>query len=312
MDKVIVYGLGKTYEKYRDYISKHYDVVGYSDRDERKSQKIEMWVSKDGLDKIDSDYILIASWNTRIADELVRDSGGLIKHNKVKMLLPLFKNRSILGPYYSEDMEDLIIDRLFGHLHGDYSGIHYIDLGTLGGINSNNTYFFYIRGAQGILVEADSDLIEAIKNDRPRDIVINKAIYEKDGQTVSFYKCREDRALSSLKNIHIDKWKDELDLSLEETKVETISINSVFEMLDSPCDILSVDIEGYDYKALKSLDYSRFRPKVIVVEMLDKENDLEENEQIINLLESNNYSLFCKTRPNGIFVDIDYYETIRK
>ncbi len=306
MDRVIIYGLGKKFQENREVIEKAYDIVGFSDRSFEKLEKFGIkGIAVHDINEADFDYVLVMSANVSIAYELQKDTGLPIE--KIKLYLPYLKERSLLGAYYAEDMEDLLVDRIFADKSGDYSGITYIDIGVCGPIEGDNTYYFYRRGARGILVEADSQLINQIKRARPGDTVINKAVYKYGGQEVTFFRCPKALALSSLREEHIEAWKDELQVDKEKDQekitVNTVSINELFEMLGKQCDILSIDIEGYDYEALKSLDYSKWRPKVIIVEMLDSLGDRETNEKIMELLTGKGYSLYVKTRPNGIFVD---------
>ena len=58
-----------------------------------------------------------------------------------------------------------------------------------------------------------------------------------------------------------------------------------------PIDLLCIDAEGHDFTVLKSLDFERYDPKLIVVEAfaykLDEVMDLE----ITKFLTANNYNL---------------------
>jgi dTDP-4-dehydrorhamnose 3,5-epimerase-like enzyme len=54
-------------------------------------------------------------------------------------------------------------------------------------------------------------------------------------------------------------------------------------------DLLTIDVEGHDFQVLKGLDLSKYRPKVIVVEIHGL-NTLQDNE-IYKYLISNGYSL---------------------
>src|SRR5205807_3794 len=67
-------------------------------------------------------------------------------------------------------------------------------------------------------------------------------------------------------------------------------------------DYLSIDIEGLDYAVLKTLDYAKYRPKVICVETLITAT-LRHNPKTPELLADNGYELRGMTYPNMFFVD---------
>ena len=69
-------------------------------------------------------------------------------------------------------------------------------------------------------------------------------------------------------------------------------------------DLLSIDVEGHDYQVLQSLDLSRYRPKIIVIEMHSMENMAESD--IYRHLTSNGYSLKFYAVLNAYFVDATY------
>lgn len=302
MDKVIIYGLGRNFEANRKVFEDGRDVIGYSDRDKEKVQTIPGGINIEDICKYDFDYILVTTSNKNIKNELANDIG--VGKDKIRFGWNYIEDNNKLESY-SEVSEDIIVDRVFFNRKGDYRGVHYVDLGILSPTNGDNTYFFYLRGARGILVEADSSLINRIEEERSEDIVLNRAVCEMDDQEVIFYKCIEDAGLSSLDAKHIEHWENE-NFSSKPIKIKSVTINTIMELLGQHCDILSIDIEGYDYKVLKMLDFDKYKPTVIIVEMLDRVWCRNENDNIYNLLIDNGYKFYAKTRSNGIFVDKDY------
>lgn len=87
----------------------------------------------------------------------------------------------------------------------------------------------------------------------------------------------EDTGLSSLK---IDKMDDyishcksmgiDMHLTQQEIKVKFRSANSVLEeYFKDRIDLLIIDCEGLDYEILKSINFDKYQPKLIVVEYED-------------------------------------------
>lgn len=92
---------------------------------------------------------------------------------------------------------------------------------------------------------------------------------------------------------------------LESKIINTLTLNQIVEKNKvSKIDLLCIDVEGHDFKVLKSLDLTKYRPKLIVVEMLDSFdfNNVTDSE-IFNYLKMNKYKLVGYLIVNGYFVD---------
>ena len=93
---------------------------------------------------------------------------------------------------------------------------------------------------------------------------------------------------------------------------KTISSQTLTKILDNSkykdkqIDFLDIDIEGADLEALKFLDFSRYSPKLICVEILHEKmftssNDIDKSD-IYNLLKTKNYQKIWSGVFNHIFV----------
>lgn len=60
-------------------------------------------------------------------------------------------------------------------------------------------------------------------------------------------------------------------------------------------DFLSVDVEGLDLEVLRSNNWDKYRPKVVVVECWDSDLSNVYHTEIYSFLSSKNYRLFAKT-----------------
>lgn len=309
MKKTIVYGLGKQFEEHRQWIENAYCIIGYCDSDVEKLKEFEPAVRVEGISGLEYDFILITSSNVIYISEITRQllSYG-IQRRKIKILQYEESMQGILGicpkvVSWSGMWEDLVIDRIFTNLEIDYNDMRYIELGVMDPVIANNTFYFYQHGAKGVLVEANPGLIENIKFMRPRDVVMNKAVYAEDANEISFF-VSENPGLSSLKSNWSEQeenWKKYK--QTEEIKVPTIHINDVFELLERKCNLLSIDIEGYDYEALQSLNFCKHRPQVIIVELLWGGEHTKDSNRITQLLLDQGYLLYARNQCNGIFYD---------
>jgi hypothetical protein len=63
-------------------------------------------------------------------------------------------------------------------------------------------------------------------------------------------------------------------------------------------DFFDIDVEGFDLEVLKSNDWGKYRPKIILVESnLSIQNDI--NSEIVHYLETVDYRLVAKSVING-------------
>ena len=207
---------------------------------------------------------------------------------------------------YSQEGEDMVLKRLFENQKVGF----YVDVGAHHPKRFSNTYFFYKQGWRGVNIDAMPDSMLLFKKTRPRDINIEKPVSDRK-QVLTYYAFNEPALNGFSKEISAER-DGRNDYYLEFTK--DIETSTLEEILDSnlpenqTIDFLSIDVEGLDLEVLKSNNFNRHRPKVILVEVLgSKFCDIEEGE-IAKLLMKHNYAVYAKTIFTVIFIDNDYYD----
>ena len=210
---------------------------------------------------------------------------------------------------FSQSGEDNIIKYIFFRLGRDMKNWTYLDLGANHAVHLSNTYSFYRQGARGVLLEANPELAQELSEQRPDDIVINKCLSEKSGEKLDFYIMNGD-GLSSADYEAVNSFiKENPALKIERTvSVESITINEITEEYfhQKAPDIMNIDIEGMELVVLKMNDFEKFRPLVIICEMIEYKNGLtvgEKNREIIDFMQKNDYEEFAFTGINSIFID---------
>jgi len=68
-----------------------------------------------------------------------------------------------------------------------------------------------------------------------------------------------------------------------------------------PIDILSVDVEGFDFQVLNSNDWIRFRPKIVIVECSSNDLLSIDSDPVNKFLNSLGYVAYAKTGLSIIF-----------
>jgi len=205
---------------------------------------------------------------------------------------------------YAQNGEDYLMRDIFDKLvrieHPTY-----IDIGAHDPIVNNNTYLFYQGGSNGVLVEPNPDFTDVLKKTRPRDTVLDVGIgAEKDDQVVDYYVMWNGNG--QLNTFSPEEAKEPERHVRKTIKRTLVNVNNILGQYfaDGGPDLFSTDTEGYDLTILKTLDFDKYRPRVICVET---SNDLGQLEKpIIELLEAKGYEIRGATWVNTVFVDHQY------
>ncbi|HZB15306.1 MAG TPA: FkbM family methyltransferase, partial [Chryseolinea sp.] len=174
-----------------------------------------------------------------------------------------------MDTYYSQHGEDFLVNKIF---NGKSEG-YYVEIGCLDGIEYSNTYFFEKRGWEGACIEAHRDFIGELKKNRPTSHIVHCAVGEADKDNVIFY-ANKVGSLSTLDKNEEGRWKKNYAsdfYGFEEQRVSMRTLTSIFDELKPRIiDFVSLDIEGYEVNALSGLDFSKYKPKLFVIEYKDE------------------------------------------
>lgn len=89
--------------------------------------------------------------------------------------------------------------------------------------------------------------------------------------------------------------------------ISTVSVNEIMECyFASPPTILNIDIAGEDSGILKSIDFNKHRPTVVITKIADYKNALAagvKDKDILSFMEVNDYIEFAFTGISSLFVD---------
>ena len=211
------------------------------------------------------------------------------------MLLNIFKKiyyEKYSKKSYSISNVDLIIDRMFSKKK---KGI-YVDVGCNHPIKFNNTYLLYKRGWNGINIDLDNDSIKQFNKLRKGDVNIKTLVTSSDGEEKQLYFYHNRSAINtisqSLADKRVNKYK-------EIKTIKGSSLNSIIEKSkykNSKINLLSIDIENYEYDALKNFNFDKYNVDVIVTEITDTtiDNLKTFNQSLEFILKSNLYKLLIK------------------
>jgi FkbM family methyltransferase len=211
---------------------------------------------------------------------------------------------------YSQFGEDLIIGYLF-HTLGMKKPT-YLDIGANNPKFISNTYYFYERGARGVLVEPNPRLCKLLRSARPRDVVLEVGIGLTGETHADFYVFGGFAdGLSTFSKAEATHWetvglKGHGTIAVEKViKVPLMPINQIIadNFGGKAPNFLSLDVEGLDLDVLKGLDFERFAPDVVCVETLgyNKDQSTFKKNDIIEFMLAKEFVAYADTRVNTIF-----------
>lgn len=310
--RVIVYGLGKRYEIFKNIINERYEVIGVTSSNPLEKEKHKLYLDMSRVSESMYDYIIIcSSYEHEILERLMNELN--VSADKIKIDRYEFSKRGLFNSQYGEDG---VLLTILEHLKVDYKKISYLELGTNDPIVLNNTYALYRLGARGILVEPNRKLKRVIELIRPEDKLINKAV-SLDGKPTTFFELHAPTLSTTIINKYDKKLEIDDLKTVEEYEVETITINDLFIEFGKTPDVISIDVEDMDYPILNQIDFNANRPMMIIAEIasimegIDKEFVFEDGKKIKTLLEKNNYLIVHENRINAVFIDKKYYDAVK-
>lgn len=226
----------------------------------------------------------------------------------IKILIRIFKKVFKYSNYktnsYSQEGEDLIIDRFFENQSTGF----FIDIGAHHPRRFSNTYLLYQKGWQGINIDPMPGVMKLFNKERPKDINLEIGI-SREKNILKYYIFNEKALNTFSESEAIIKSK------INPTKyfiVNTININTyplekiLDKYIDSSkkIDLMSIDVEGLDLDVLKSNDWNKHRPKIILIEELRTNiKALFKDSEINSFLEMQNYSLHFRTYNTSFYID---------
>jgi FkbM family methyltransferase len=194
---------------------------------------------------------------------------------------------------WSQEGEDQILRRIF---EGKSQGF-YIDVGAHHPRRFSNTYLFYRQGWNGLNIDAMPGSMKSFHKDRPRDINLEFGIGLNESQ-LDYYIFNEPALNGFSKDLSNERNEAKSNYQIEKIiKVKVFPLSVVLDRnlpVGQDIDFISVDAEGLDFEVLKSNDWTKYRPKFVLAEILNGSlNDIEKS-SIGRLMANNGYLVYAK------------------
>jgi len=165
---------------------------------------------------------------------------------------------------YAQRFEDFHLWRALGGVADGF----YVDVGAGHPVYDNVSFAFYLAGWRGITVEPNPALAALGRAVRPRDH-LHEGLCGASAGEATLYLQREFHGLSTIIAEHAHAAEKQVNRSAEAVTLPMTTLAALCEQrAPASFEFLKVDVEGAEADVLRGADFSRFRPKVIVVEAI--------------------------------------------
>jgi FkbM family methyltransferase len=163
---------------------------------------------------------------------------------------------------YGQNAEDVVLRRALRDVDEGF----YIEVGANDPTELSISRAFYDAGWHGIAIEPVESLAAEFSRQRPRDLVVHAAVTSVDSGTVTLHQIA-DTGLSTLDGA-VSSRHEESGYEAREVAVPARTLDGILSAAEVPDDIhfMVVDTEGTEAAVLASIDLTRWRPWILVVE----------------------------------------------
>lgn len=194
---------------------------------------------------------------------------------------------------FSKSGDDIQLMKL---INNNIPGV-YVDIGCWHPIKASNTYYFHLRKWKGICIDPNPELKSLYKKYRPSDNFVNVGIG--DTNSVLKYYMFKESSMNTFSYDFVEKQKLESKI-INTINVPTYNLKDILDnnlKLNDRLDFFDIDVEGLDLEVLKTNDWNKYRPKVVVIES-DISIKQDVKSEITKYLEQQNYRLIGKSNIN--------------
>jgi FkbM family methyltransferase len=178
---------------------------------------------------------------------------------------------------YSQFGEDVFIAQ---HFDPNYQGIC-IDIGATDGIGMSNTYHFEKHGWKCIAVEANPNMIDALKSNRAN--AVHCAVGQYNNREVEFKLVTlEGGNQTAISGLELDQRLMQshafLNPQVSIVKVQERTLDNIIADFDwvTHIDFISIDTEGTELDVLKGFDIPKWNVKLFCIENNFNDPEIEQ------------------------------------
>jgi len=162
---------------------------------------------------------------------------------------------------YAQNLEDYHLDLVFG----DQPAGTYVDVGGGHPVADNVSFWFYLKGWRGLVVEPQESLAAVYAGVRPRDHTVGCLAGRADGEA-EFHVVDKMHGFSTTVREHA-AGASQFGAAYTTVRKRVRTLASLCaEARLTQIDFLKIDVEGAEADVIAGMDFERWRPRVVVVE----------------------------------------------
>jgi len=162
---------------------------------------------------------------------------------------------------YAQRLEDFHLDLAFG---AQATGT-YVDIGAGHPVADNVSYWFYLKGWNGLVVEPQRAILDLYGHLRPRDIAVCCLVGDREGDA-DFHVVERLHGFSTTIADHA-RMAAQFGARFETVRMPMRTLSSLLAEHDiQSIDFLKVDVEGAEAAVLAGMDWRTYRPRIVLVE----------------------------------------------
>ena len=195
----------------------------------------------------------------------------------------------------------MVLSRIFEKKKNGF----YVDVGAHHPKRFSNTYIFYKKGWSGINIDAMPGSMRLFKKWRPRDINLELGIGQIAGR-LDYYVFDEPALNGFSPQLSEERAKkNNLNYIKEVIKVDIFPLRDILNehAAGKSIDFLSIDVEGLEIDVLKSNDWSKYRPRYVLAEILKSSLHDLETDPVATFMNECGYVIYAKQVNTVFFQD---------
>ncbi|MFN3956052.1 MAG: FkbM family methyltransferase [Tepidimonas ignava] len=207
---------------------------------------------------------------------------------------------------YAQNFEDIMLWRALKHVENGF----YIDVGAAWPDTHSITKAFYEKGWRGINIEPNPQLYHELCKKRPRDTNLNCAIGLCEGRCV--INLVGDTGLSTLDG-GIAKKYEASEWPVVQREVDVKTLAGVWQKhvpAGQAVHFLKIDVEGLEEAVLRSNDWQKHRPWIVVVEATVPMSQIESHQSWESILLNAAYQFAYADGLNRFYVGNEHSDLL--
>jgi FkbM family methyltransferase len=181
--------------------------------------------------------------------------------------------------YYGQFGEDAVVQNIFRERDWRQATISsaakmqkrpgfYVDVGAFAPIQHSNTWWFYQRGWKGINIDATPGSMKIFRRVRPRDTNLELAVSNREGEII-YYTWGIPNVMNTMSKERAEQITRQSKQPPQEFKIQARTLEHILnEHLPAgqAIDFFSVDVENHNLEVLRSNNWVKYRPHLVLVE----------------------------------------------